>query len=203
MLPWRPPVRASCWPRPSWPSPVWRVFLPRRQPLLIYPDRKPAAVAFVGGHDSGKTTLILELVPWLTARGLKVGTVKHSSKDADDDVAGKDSHRHATSGAAVSAFVTPARETARRFGQEERLEDLLSRDFSDCDIVLIEGFKSLPVPKIEVTRARAARPRIEGILARVSDGPTEDSLPTHAFGDVQAIVKTVLRLAGLDRNRKT
>ncbi len=180
-----------------------REFLSRRRPHLIYPDRKPAAVAFVGGHDSGKTTLIVELVSWLTARGLKVGAIKHTSKDVEDDVPGKDSHRHATSGAAVSAFVTPARETARRFGQEERLEDLLSRDFSDCDLVLIEGFKSLPVPKIEVTRARAARPRIEGVLARVSDRPAEDALPTHAFADVQAIVATVLRLAGLDRGRKT
>ncbi len=176
-----------------------REFLSRREPYLIYPDRKPAAVAFVGGHDSGKTTLIVELVPWLTARGLKIGTIKHSSKDAEDDVTGKDSHLHATSGAAISAFVTPARETARRFGQEERLEDLLARDFSDCDLVLIEGFKFLPVPKIEVTRARASRPRIEGVLARVSDQPPEDSLPTHAFADVQAIVNTVLRLAGLDR----
>src|SRR6266508_3430685 len=84
-----------------------REFLLRREPYLISPDRKPAAVAFVGGHESGKTTLIVELVPWLTARGLKIGTIKHSSKDAEDDVTGKDSHRHATSGAAVSAFVTP------------------------------------------------------------------------------------------------
>jgi molybdopterin-guanine dinucleotide biosynthesis protein MobB len=179
-----------------------REFLSRREPHLLYPDRKPAAVAFVGGHESGKTTLIVELVPWLTARGLKVGTVKHSSKDAEDDVAGKDSHRHATSGGVVSAFVTPARETTRRFGQEERLDDLLARDFSDCDLVLIEGFKFLPMPKIEVTRARAARPRIEGVLARVSDQPPEDDLPTHAFGDLQGIVATVLRLAGLDRGRK-
>jgi molybdopterin-guanine dinucleotide biosynthesis protein B len=156
-------------------------------------------VAFVGGHQSGKTTLVVELVPWLTARGLKVGTVKHSSKDAEDDVAGKDSHRHATSGAAASAFVTPARETVRRFGQEERLDDLLARDFSECDLDLIEGFKFLPVPKIEVTRSRAPRPRIEGVLARVSDQPPEDSLPTHAFADIQGIVRTVLHLAGLDR----
>jgi molybdopterin-guanine dinucleotide biosynthesis protein MobB len=180
-----------------------REFFSRREPHLIYPDRRPAAVAFVGGHESGKTTLIVELVPWLTARGLKVGTIKHSSKDAEDDVAGKDSHRHATSGATVSAFVTPTRETARRFGQEERLDDLLARDFSDCDLVLIEGFKFLPVPKIEVTRSRAARPRIEGVLARVSDEPPEDALPTHAFSDLQGIVNTVLRLAGLDRGRKT
>jgi molybdopterin-guanine dinucleotide biosynthesis protein B len=146
---------------------------------------------------------LVELVPWLTSQGFKVGAVKHTSKDAEDDVSGKDSHRHATSGAAVSAFVTPARATARRFGPEEPLEDLLAREFSDCDLVLIEGYKSLPVPKIEVTRSRAARPPIEGVLARVSDRPAEDALPTHAFSDIQGIVRTVLQLAGLDRSRKT
>ncbi|HJW13208.1 MAG TPA: molybdopterin-guanine dinucleotide biosynthesis protein B [Thermoanaerobaculia bacterium] len=180
-----------------------RAFLPRREPHLSYPDRKPAAVAFVGGHESGKTTLIVELVPWLKAMGLTVGTVKHTSKDAEDDVPGKDSHRHANSGASVSAFVTPERTTARRFGPEADIEELLAREFSDCDLVLVEGFKSLPVPKIEVTRERASRPRIEGVLARVSDRPAEDSVPTHAFADVQSIVATVLRLAGLDRGRKS
>ena len=176
-----------------------RAFLARREPHLRYPDRKPSAVAFVGGHESGKTTLLVELVPWLTAMGLKVGAVKHTSKDAEDDVSGKDSHRHATSGAAISAFVTPGRTTARRLGAEGPLEDLLAREFSDCDLVLIEGYKSLPVPKIEVTRARAARPPIEGVLARVSDRPADDAVPTHAFSDIQGIVRTVLRLAGLDR----
>ncbi len=176
-----------------------RAFLPRREPHLAYPDRKPAAVAFVGGHDSGKTTLVVGLVPWLKGMGFKVGTVKHTSKDAEDDVPGKDSHRHAATGVPVSAFVTPQRTTARRFGPESRIEDLLAREFSDCDLVLIEGFKSLPVPKIEVTRERASRPRIEGVLARVSDRPSEDGIPTHAFADVHGIVATVLRLAGLDR----
>jgi molybdopterin-guanine dinucleotide biosynthesis protein B len=137
-------------------------------------------VAFVGGHDSGKTTLLVELVPWLTAMGFKVGAIKHTSKDAEDDVSGKDSHRHATSGAAISAFVTPGRTTARRLGPEEPLEDLLAREFSDCDVVLIEGYKSLLVPKVEVTRA-GARPPIEGVLARVSDRPADDAVPTHAF----------------------
>jgi molybdopterin-guanine dinucleotide biosynthesis protein MobB len=176
-----------------------RDFLARREPHLRYPDRKPSAVAFVGGHESGKTTLLVELVPWLTAMGFKVGAIKHTSKDAEDDVSGKDSHRHATSGAAISAFVTPGRTTARRLGPEEPLQDLLTREFSDCDLVLIEGYKSLPVPKVEVTRERAARPPIEGVLARVSDRPGNDAVPTHAFSDVQGIVRTVLHLSGLDR----
>ena len=170
----------------------------RRTPHLPTRPRSPAAVAFVGGHESGKTTLWSSLVALLKARGLTVGTIKHTSKDAEDDVPGKDScFTH--SGSAVSAFLTPERTTVRRFGREEELEEILAREFSGCDLVLIEGFKSLPVPKIEITRDRAPRPAIEGILARISDRPAEDGLPTHAFGDKEGIVGTVLRLAGLDR----
>jgi len=123
-----------------------RAFLERSEPYLLYADHRPAVVALVGGHDSGKTSLLLELVPRLKARGLTVGTIKHTPKDAEDDIAGKDSHRHARSGAAVSAFVTPERTTTRRLALEEPLETLLAREFSVCDLVLIEGYKSLPVP---------------------------------------------------------
>ena len=176
-----------------------RAFLARRLPYLLYPDRKPAAVAFVGGHDSGKTTLLVDLVPRLTARGLRVGTVKHTSKDVEDDVPGKDSHRHTTSGATASVFVTPERTTARRLGAEEPLDALLARDFSDCDLVLIEGYKSLPIPKIEVARSGVSRPPAEGISGRVTDVTAEDGVPTFAFDDHDGVLQLVLRLAGLDR----
>ena len=178
-------------------------FLARREPHLFYADRKPAAVAFVGGHDSGKTTLLVDLVPRLKALGLTVGTVKHASKDAEDDAAGKDSQRHAASGAAVSAFVTPVRATARRFGAEEPFHSFLAREFSGCDVVLVEGYKSLPIPKIEVTRSTASRPPVEGPAARVSDRPADDGVPTFSFQDRDAIVQLILRLTGLNRRLRT
>lgn len=179
-------------------------FAARREPYLLYPDARPAAVAFVGGHDAGKTTVLLDLVPRLKAMGLAVGTVKHTSKDAEDDVAGKDSQRHAASGAGVSSFVTPLRTTARRFGAEEPLADLLAREFADCDVVLVEGYKSLPLPKIEVTRAGASRPPVSGPAARVSDGAAaaDDGVPTFGFGDGDAIARAVLDLSGISRRRR-
>ena len=176
-------------------------FTVRREPFLLYPDARPAAVAFVGGHNAGKTTVLVDLVPRLQAKGLVVGTIKHASRDADDDVPGKDSHRHAASGAAISAFVTPQRTTARRFGSEDEIADLLAREFADCDLVLIEGYKSLPIPKIEVTRSGAARPPVPDARARISDdgARSADALPTHAFGQGDAIADTVLALSGLSR----
>jgi molybdopterin-guanine dinucleotide biosynthesis protein MobB len=179
-----------------------RDFLARREPFLLYPDRKPAVVALVGAHNAGKTTLVLELIPRLQALGLTVGVIKHTSKDVEDDVPGKDSHRHSTSGAAASVLITPARTTSRRRGAEENLDDLLRRDFSSCDLVLIEGYKSLPLPKIEVRRSGVAHVSVTGALARISDAPSEDGLPTLAFGDYDGIVSALLRLAGLDRRQR-
>jgi molybdopterin-guanine dinucleotide biosynthesis protein B len=174
-------------------------FRRRRERFLLYPDRRPAVVAFVGAHNAGKTTLVVDLVPRLAALGLAVGTLKHTSRDAEDDIAGKDSHRHAASGARVSAFVTPLRTTARRFGEEEHLDAVLSREFASCDLVLVEGYKSLPVPKIEVTRSGIPRVPVEGVGGRVSDGHVEDALPACRFEDRDGIVDMVLRLAGLKR----
>jgi molybdopterin-guanine dinucleotide biosynthesis protein MobB len=175
-------------------------FLARRASYLQYPDRRPAIVAFVGGHNSGKTSVIVELVPRLKARGLTVGTIKHTTKDAPDDVAGKDSERHASAGAAVGAFVTPHRTSSRRFGEEEEaLEEVLRREFANCDLVLVEGYKSLAIPKIEVVRTGVARPDVPEPAARVSDGPFAGTVPTLSFGDWDGIVAAVLRLSGLDR----
>ncbi len=176
-----------------------RQFQSRRETHLLYPDRRPAVVAFVGGHDSGKTSILVELVPRLKARGFAVGTIKHTTRDVDDDVAGKDSQRHAAAGAAVAALVTPGRTSARRFGEEEEFERVLRREFGDCDLVLVEGYKSLPMPKIEVIRTGVSRPEVVEPIARISDGPFHGSVPTLSFGDWDAIVATVVRAAGLDR----
>ena len=177
-------------------------FLARREPFLLYPDRRPAAVAFVGGHDSGKTSVIVEVLPRLLAKGLRVGTIKHTTRDVEDDVLGKDSQRHVAAGAAVGALITPRRTTARRLGDEEKLETVLRRDFADCDLVLVEGYKSLPIPRIEVIRTGSARPDVVDPYARIADGPFQGSVPTLSYGDWEGIAATVLRLAGLDRSEE-
>jgi molybdopterin-guanine dinucleotide biosynthesis protein MobB len=180
-----------------------RKFLARRGPFLLYPDHRPALVAFVGGHDSGKTTIVEDLVARLRGRGLAVGAIKHTSRDFEDDAAGKDSQRLGASGADVWALLTPQRATVRRRiepGSELfALASLAVGEFSRCDIVLVEGFKSLPIPKIEVTRAGAARPPVPDALARISDRPAEDSVPTYRFEDTEGILAAVLHLTGLDR----
>jgi molybdopterin-guanine dinucleotide biosynthesis protein MobB len=174
-------------------------FLARRDPFLLYPDHRPALVAFVGGHDSGKTSLLEKLIPVLRSRGLEVGAVKHTSRDVEDDVVGKDSQRLGAAGATVWALVSPERMTVRRRLDGGSLADLIRRQFSGSDLVLIEGYKSVPIPRIEVTRSGISRPDVAGAVARVSDAPAEDSVPTYRFDDLEGIAAAVLHLAGLDR----
>lgn len=175
-------------------------FSARRSPYRLYPDAKPAAVALVGGHNAGKTTVLVDLVARLQARGLVVGTLKHTSKDAEDDIPGKDSYVHARARPAVSSFVTPERTTARRFGSEEPIEALIAREYAHCDIVLVEGYKALPLPRVEVTRQGASRPAVESPAARVSDQEADvDGVPTFAFGEGDALTRAILELVGIVR----
>lgn len=180
-----------------------RKFLARRDPFLLYPDHRPALVAFVGGHDSGKTTLIEDLVPRLSARGVVVGAIKHTSRLVEDDVVGKDSHRLGAAGCEAWALVTPERAAVWRRVGDAPLSDLVRREFAGFDLVVIEGYKSLPIPKIEVARTGASRPPVPDALARVSDEAARDAVPTYRFEDREGIVAAVLRLAGLDRASRT
>ncbi|HKD16685.1 MAG TPA: molybdopterin-guanine dinucleotide biosynthesis protein MobB, partial [Thermoanaerobaculia bacterium] len=87
-------------------------------------------------------------------------------------------------------------------GEEEAFEDVLRREFSGCDLVLVEGYKSLPMPKIEVIRTGVNRPEVVEPVARISDGPFQGSVPTLSFGDWDGIASTVVRAAGLDRENR-
>jgi molybdopterin-guanine dinucleotide biosynthesis protein MobB len=118
----------------------------------LYADDWPVAIGISGSHDSGKTTVLEKLLPILRSRGLRVGAVKHAPHDVDDDVPGKDSARHTAAGGDPAAFVRPSATTIRRRESIE-LRRLLDREFGDCDLVLVEGYKSLPLIRIEVGRA--------------------------------------------------
>ena len=65
--------------------------------------------------------------------------------------------------------------------------------------MIVEGYKSLPIPKIEVVRTGISRPDVFEPAARVSDGPFAGSVPTLSYGDWDGIAAMVVRLAGLDR----
>ena len=111
-------------------------------------------VAVVGRSGSGKTTLIERLIPELERRGLRVGAVKHTHHDFDLNPRGKDSWRLYQAGARVVAFSSTAQLVVmRRTEAELPLGDVVDQYLGDVDVVLVEGYKELPLAKIEVVRA--------------------------------------------------
>jgi molybdopterin-guanine dinucleotide biosynthesis protein B len=114
-------------------------------------DRIPV-VSIVGHHDSGKTTLIANLLPVLVARGLRVGTVKHAPHLAALDASRSDSARHFEAGA--SRVLLLGEDTSALFWahDDSPLSADIDRLFAGCDLVLIEGGKTHPYPRIEVFR---------------------------------------------------
>ncbi|MBR8462564.1 molybdopterin-guanine dinucleotide biosynthesis protein B [Campylobacter sp. faydin G-140] len=109
---------------------------------------KRLAIAFSGPSNSGKTTLILKVLEKFIADGLKVVIIKHDPGDkARFDVQGKDSYRFAQSGADV-VVLSPTRTTF--FSQTSSELDEVIRMIGEFDLLLVEGLKTLPLPRLSV-----------------------------------------------------
>lgn len=170
------------------------------------PLAPPRLFGIAGYKNAGKTTLIVELICELVARGWRVGTVKHAHHDFDIDHPGKDSQRHRAAGArevivASSRRVAHIQEIAD--SSEPGLDDLAGR-MTAVDLVLVEGWKSGSHPRLELRRAAAPAPLISGsapgVLAIVSDVPLPgESLPVLPRDDVPAIADFLLHTLALPR----
>ncbi len=115
------------------------------------------AISIIGHKNAGKTRLIEALIPVLQDRGYRVGTVKHAPHVAVHGDPTADSARHRLAGA-TRTLLLGEDGAALFFDPEENLTRLIAAAFPDCDLVLVEGFKHGPFPKIEVYHPpRAAR----------------------------------------------
>jgi molybdopterin-guanine dinucleotide biosynthesis protein B len=111
------------------------------------------ALSIIGWSGVGKTTLVERLVPELRSRGLRVGVVKHSSDRHPLHRMGSDTERFEQSGAALVAFATPSGvQLSVQEDPEQALLPLLARFADTVDLVLVEGWKDGPLPKLEVWR---------------------------------------------------
>ena len=115
--------------------------------------KKRLAVAFTGPSNSGKTTLILKVARKLIhEHKLKVAIVKNDPKDkAHFDVPGKDSYKFSDTGAEV-VVTSPTRTTL--FSQRHKELDEIIELFGDFDVMLVEGLKNLPLPRISIFREK-------------------------------------------------
>ncbi len=169
-------------------------------------------IHIIGRKNSGKTTLIVELVQHLTAQGYRVGTIKHTHHDHELDTPGKDSHRHRDAGSAVVGILTrgmtavfqPTDESAAR--DESRYASVMPM-FAGCDLVLVEGDLKADAPRIEVWRKATLQspicyedPTISALVSddEIGDDETDVSLPIWKRHDIGALSKEILRLVEFD-----
>jgi len=154
---------------------------------------------FAGWSGSGKTTLIEKLIPRFTARGLRVSLLKHAHHTFDVDQPGKDSYRHRHAGAG-EVLVTSSRRWVLmhelRGAQEPSFEDQV-RHLSPCDLLIVEGFKHAPIPKLEVWREAPGEgllhPQDPHIVAVASDAKIETKLPLLDLNDDARIAEFVVK----------
>jgi len=156
-----------------------------------------------GWKNAGKTHLMARLVAEITRRGLNVSTVKHAHHAAETDRPGTDSFRHREAGAREVILASPARWALMhelRGAPEPPLEALLAH-LAPVDLVLVEGYKSAPHPKIEAHRAATGRGLLADanatIRAVASDARPATALPLFHLDDTAAIADFLLREAGL------
>lgn len=165
---------------------------------------RPMKVFAIAGYSgAGKTVLIERLIPEFTRRGLRIAVVKHSHHGFEIDHPGKDSFRHREAGAEEVMVVSPERWAIMRElrnEEEPSLETLLAQLAASpqpCDLALVEGFKSAPIPKLEVVREGADRPLLypfnPWVVAITAKPPVKTHLPQFDLDDIASMADFILQ----------
>jgi molybdopterin-guanine dinucleotide biosynthesis protein B len=162
-------------------------------------------IGVVGWKKSGKTTLVTRLISEFTARGLKVATVKHAHHDFQIDEGETDSARHRRAGASQVAVVSSKRWALINEldgASEPTLYEVVAW-LGPCDLIIAEGYKTAPVPKIELRRRGAvSQEAIAGVHTNfraiaadysIDDGP----LPVFSLDDITGIADFIAETVGV------
>lgn len=157
----------------------------------------------IGWKNAGKTSLMERLVADITGRGFTVSTVKHVHHDVDLDQPGKDSFRHRAAGATEVVLASAQRFALLREHRtgEPHLAAVLAR-LAPVDLVLVEGYKRDPHPKIEVYRQGATQGLIQPgdplVRAVASDLAGLDlTVPVLDLNDTRCVADFILQEVGL------
>jgi molybdopterin-guanine dinucleotide biosynthesis adapter protein len=159
-------------------------------------------IGLAGWSGSGKTTLVTKVIPRLVARGIRVSTLKHAHHSFDVDQPGKDSHRHRMAGATEVLVGSSARFALvhELCGEGEPTLGALLQKLSPVDLVLVEGYKREPHPKLEVYRAAIGKPLLHpddpAIVAVASDTPLPAAqIPVIGLDDIDGVADILLKHA--------
>ena len=170
-------------------------------PPVLTKARVPVIGFVAWRSNTGKTTLLTRLLPLLVAHGLRVGMIKHAHHEFDIDIPGKDSYELRKAGARQMLVASAKRwalmtETPGP-AQDPELDHLLSHlDQEHLDLVLVEGFRHVSYPKIELHRTALESPFLfpddPDIIAIASDGPVTTTLPRLDINQPRAVAEFIL-----------
>ena len=146
----------------------------------------------VGRKKRGKTSLVERLIPEFKKRGHKVGSIKHTTFDHQFDTPGKDSFRHAQAGAETTLILSP--KSIALFSSDLRqrgLEELFGLLFQGYDLIIGEGFKNSPYPKVEVLDpAKDTEPLCshgDNLIAVVCDKNINSFVPVFSSDQIEPL----------------
>jgi molybdopterin-guanine dinucleotide biosynthesis protein MobB len=159
-------------------------------------------LGFSAYSGTGKTTLLRQIIPALKQRGLRVSVIKHAHHDFDLDFPGKDSYELRKSGADQTVISTMTRmatitEFASPADEPDLQQIIASLDSSRADIVLVEGYKDIHFPKIELHRAALHKPYLyrndDSVIAIACDAqpPEGIAIPVLDINDIEAIARFI------------
>lgn len=160
-------------------------------------------IHIVGRRNSGKTTLVCELVRELTGRGIRVATIKHTHHNHALDTPGKDSWKHRESGAVgvgiLSPHMTAVFVPSERASDTQQDYEWMSEMFTDVGVVLVEGDLNADGTKLEVWRNEIREPPYAAenatIRAVISDDAVDVNQSVWSRSDVSSVATRILDLA--------
>jgi molybdopterin-guanine dinucleotide biosynthesis protein B len=200
----------------TFPADLARFAASRARNLLYTSKKSPVVLLVTGAHESGKTTVAVKLIEALVKEGLKVGSLKHTDHEYETDVEGKDSQRHKAAGADPAILVAGCRSAVHRTWnisasdpsastaeakRRPSLSVFLEGEYGlhECEVIVVEGYRSEEYPKIEVCRAATGRaPLCEtdpNVIAVVTDRTTQhpSSVPRFTFEEIPSSLFLSLR----------
>lgn len=153
-------------------------------------------VSIVGKSGAGKTTLIERVIPELNRRGYRVATIKHDIHGFDIDHEGKDSWRHKRAGACTTVISSPRRVALIEDVEKDyNIAELRDGYIKDVDIILVEGYKGNPYPKIEVNRKEMKQGLLctndDNLIAVVSNQRLNMNVPCLDIDDISGVVDII------------
>lgn len=153
-------------------------------------------ICVVGPSNSGKTTFLEKLIPELSRRGYRVGTVKHDVHGFEMDKEGKDTWKHRKAGAQTVAISSPSMVASIRSTDGEMdLDELVGRYFWREDILIAEGYKRSHYPKIEIYRSVVGPEPLCGpqdnLAAVISDDEVRTEVPRFGFDQAEKVADLI------------